>query len=380
MQSYALAKEIQRRYGDIVEVIDFEKQSKHVNYARKQYGLRNWLIYGKEYQQMYRRFQGDLGRLPLSQPALFTNDYEKVLEYINGKYDIVVVGSDAVWSYQRGLGLDNPYWLFGDKLKCIKMSYAASAYGLDFQKVTQQEREFIGQRLASFDYIGVRDQETLNFVQSTGIAQNVHLNCDPTVMLEQPDPEEARRLLHDRFRIDGKKQLVSVMFGASQSCLEQLMNRLKRRGFQPVLLYHHLHWADRFNPWAPKILTDLSPYEWYVLYRAYYLNLTTYFHGTALALRSGVPTIAFDNTKFGYEYKGKVTQLMTDLGLGDFCIGSQLGEAERMARAMHCLERILEEHDDISQKINANMEMEKKKSDSFFQCLESYLGKGVAIQ
>lgn len=59
-------------------------------------------------------------------------------------YDIVIVGSDAVWTYQGKMPVDNPYWLFGNKLRnVIKMSYAASAFSSRFDEIPLEERELI---------------------------------------------------------------------------------------------------------------------------------------------------------------------------------------------------------------------------------------------
>ena len=123
MQSYALSNELKNRYGDIVEIIDFEKLSKHLMYKKTTEGVVNAIVRGNEEKIKYRRFQEDLKLLPLSTPSLITNDYDAVFDYINNRYDIVVVGSDAVWAYNKGLGLKNPYWLFADKLQCVKICY-----------------------------------------------------------------------------------------------------------------------------------------------------------------------------------------------------------------------------------------------------------------
>lgn len=373
MQSFALASEIQKRYGDIVEIIDFEKKSKHQNYAKPLCGLRYWLIFGNEYRQMYRRFQDDLKRLPLSKPELITDDYNKVFDYINGKYDVVIVGSDAIWSYKKGLGLENPYWLFGDKLKCTKMSYAASAYGLDFKGVGDEDRRYIKQCLASFAYIGVRDGETERFVKAIGVEQPVHLNCDPTILLDRPDKEEAQRILYDRFGMTDRKKTVSVMFALNQRYLKRIMKHLGKQDFQYVSLYHHLNWYDRFNPFAPRILTDLSPYEWYLVYRCYYLNITTYFHGTALALKSNVPTIVLDNTNMGREYQSKQHQIMSDLNLEKYWFDNTSYSDEQAKKILDVVDELVENHDKISSEIEKSMQIEKCKCESFFNVLNTLL-------
>ena len=81
--------------------------------------------------------------------------------------------------------VDNPYWLFGNKLRnVIKMSYAASAFSSRFDEIPLEERELIKNRLSEFYYIGVRDEVTKSFVESLELGITVYLNHDPTIFLQ----------------------------------------------------------------------------------------------------------------------------------------------------------------------------------------------------
>ena len=50
------------------------------------------------------------------------------------EYDVIIVGSDAVWNWQIRR-FPNPYFL-GDGCNAIRMSYAASSFGQDYLKIT----------------------------------------------------------------------------------------------------------------------------------------------------------------------------------------------------------------------------------------------------
>jgi hypothetical protein len=116
MQSYALSHEIQKRFpANKIEIIDFELLRKHESY-RKGLKLRRFPL-NIEYWFKYRAFQNDLVKLPLSSKSLITNNQNVLIDYIKREYEILIVGSDAVWAYQK-MSLDNPYWLFGEKIKC----------------------------------------------------------------------------------------------------------------------------------------------------------------------------------------------------------------------------------------------------------------------
>ena len=78
MQSYSLAQQLIKRYGNNVEIIDFEKASKHNMYHAKQ-GIMHTLVFGKSGEIMRGRFRDDLKLLPLSEKTLITDDYNEVL-------------------------------------------------------------------------------------------------------------------------------------------------------------------------------------------------------------------------------------------------------------------------------------------------------------
>ena len=360
MQCYALTRAIQKRYGNIVEVIDFEKKSKHEMY---QWGIKKFIQHGFDYRTTYKRFQDDLCLLPLSPEKIISDNYEDVYNYINDRYDLVIVGSDAVWAYHRHLGLRNPYWL-GPEIKCRKMSYAASAYSLDVKKVSQEEKHYINQCLEGYDYIGVRDDETLRFVKGINSELNVHRNCDPTALLPQPNNDYAKSIL-SRCGVDLSKPVVSFMISGTPY-VDSIMKELGDK-YEYIMLLSRNRIHDRFTKRKEKFLPQLSPLEWHTIFSACYLNITKYFHGTMLALKSDVPTLAFDVTDINYEYVSKIRQILTDLDLSEYWISLLNCTRHEVICKLH---ELIDRHDEISQCINMRMKTEKGKSESFFQALD----------
>ena len=360
MQSFALSKEIQKRYGDIVEVIDYEKLSKANMY---QFGPKKFLQNGMAYKKLYQRFREDLCLLPLSPETIISDDYQIIYDYINSRYDLVIVGSDAVWAYNRHLGLKNPYWL-GPEIKCRKMSYAASAYSLDVKKVSEEEKKYIASCLKDYDYIGVRDQETFEFCKSVSPDLDVHRNCDPTVLLPQPDINMAKCIL-SRLGVDVSKRIVSFMISENKY-VDGIQSELGK-DYEFVMLLSRNQVNDRFKRRREHYLYQLSPYEWYTVFSAFYMNITKYFHGTLLALKSCVPTISFDVTNMDYEYMSKIRQALTDMKLERFWLESKKCSFDDVKSKIHY---ILDNHDEIQQYIKVGMESEKAKSNSFFEKLD----------
>lgn len=369
MQSYSLAQQLIKRYGNIVEIIDFEKASKHNAYHTKQ-GLIQAVIYGRDREILLERFKEDLRLLPLSDKTLITDDYGEVLRYIEGRYDIVIVGSDAVWAFNKGLGLKNPYWLFGDSLQCEKLSYAASAYSLDLSSLTEEDIFYIGNCLKSFSYIGVRDQETENLVRLCLKGAEVYRNCDPTVLLDKPDIIKAEEI-HKKMSINPRKKLVTIMMGRYEPIVYDIINQLGKKEYEYVFLYSRMKTKERFIPGSPRFLYNLSPFEWYHFYLNAYLNLTTYFHGTLLAFKSNVPTITFDITSIKGDYTSKIQQITNDLGLSDFFNSYKNGISK--SRVFEEVQDIIMNHEEIESRIEKGLEKESKKSLSFFSKIDSLL-------
>lgn len=360
MQSFALSKEIQKRYGDIVEVIDYEKLSKANMY---QFGAKKLIQKGFSYNTLYHRFRDDLCILPLSPQTIISNNYQEIYDYINSRYDLVIVGSDAVWAYNHHLGLKNPYWL-GPEIKCRKMSYAASAYSLDVKKVSEEDKKYIASCLKDYDYIGVRDQETLEFCKSVSPDLVVNRNCDPTVLLPQPDINMAKCIL-SRLGVDVSKKIVSFMISGNKY-VDGIQSELGK-DYEFVMLLSRNQVNDRFKRRREHYLYQLSPYEWYTVFSAFYMNITKYFHGTLLALKSCVPTISFDVTNMNYEYMSKIRQALTDMKLERFWLESKKCSFDDVKSKIHY---ILDNHDEIQQCIRLGIESEKAKSNSFFEKLD----------
>ena len=364
MQSYALSRELRIRYPQHeVEIIDFEYLKKHNKYKSAIYRF----PFGIEYFIKYNRFQQNLHKLPLSEKTFITDDTTALCEFIEKNYDIVIVGSDAVWTYQGKMPVDNPYWLFGDKLKSvIKISYAASAFSTKFEAIPPEEREIIKDRLSSFYYIGVRDFATKRFVESLGLDKEIHINHDPTFFLNPADDVRlAKKTLRKNFVFNNHK-CISFMT-REQNGMNELREELHKN-------YNLLHFFCRDRQRADlydfrcRFMNNVSPLEWYNLYGYMTLNITNFFHGACLGIINHVPTIVIDD--FKQSYTSKYAQLMMDLGLNDRLFYKKDLDIEKLLDCTrYCLVHREEEVDRLSKAID----LERKKSQSFFDAVDGIL-------
>ena len=327
MQAYSLSKRLKELYPSCeIEIVDYRMQKVEEGYA---YNLKNYLSHISAIKRfkrclylirhplfLYRKrqrtdvFGSCLGKLPLSPKRIWDDKPDEIYSYINERYDVLVVGSDAIWNYlSRGYG--NVY-LPDSRVEITKMSYAASCYGMDFLKRPDTERKEIGQNLNEFAFIGVRDDATEEFVHWSGCGLTPVHTCDPTVFLnvdELPiDEEELREKLIKR-GFDFSKPTIGMMGNAH---MFKMLRRMYGKQYQIVALYE-------FIPGADVNLYDLEPYEWAYVFRYFKVTFTTFFHGTLLSLRNGTPVICLAlDTDFAKAHTPKTLDVLTRLGFPEW--------------------------------------------------------------
>ena len=87
-----------------------------------------------------------------------------------------------------------------------------------------------------------------------------------------------------------------------------------------VSLYEPIRGAD-------VSLCDLTPYEWAYVFRFFKLTFTTYFHGTMLSLRNGVPLICLAlKTDFAKTHTPKTLDVLSRLGYEDWYFSTDYKE------------------------------------------------------
>lgn len=369
MQAYALSHEIKKRFpNNEVEIIDFELLFRHNRYKHTTHVIPFYF----ENKIRYNAFKKDLVKLPLSPKTIISNSNKDITNYIKERYNIVIVGSDAVWAFKK-MKLDNPYWLFGNNLKdVVKISYAASAYSTDFRNVTDEEKQFIRNQLDSFSYIGVRDCETQNFIKEIIPQKKIHLNNDPTFFLEKAvNVHNAYEVLKRNF-IPSKKPFVTLMT-RRMPYIEELKRHIGNK-YTFIHTYHRNHPKDVFDI-KTRLLFNLSPLEWYNIFCISTINISHYFHGTLLGIVNNIPTISIDDTDFPYKYIGKNEQVMFDLKLNDYFFRAKdlKNLRDEKDRLFNSIDYALTNLETERSRLKKAKELEVRKSESFFSSLESLL-------
>ncbi len=300
MQCYALSNRLKQEFpNDVVEVIDYETQTAKNNYSDswfKHYARENnakdkvkFIIKAiLDPLQMQRQkvlnnaFAEDYSFLPLSEQNLITDDVKEVKSWLEGRYDLIIVGSDCVWE-TIGYPFPNIYFLKG--LNCIKMSYAATLDRLYYPTTPSYKIDYIKDTLSDFAYRGVRDVATEIFLQKCHL--DYRHNCDPTLLTNlQTFPKNIDRI-REKFRKAGIKEndeVIGIM-GGNSIC--NMIRRNLGNKYKIVSVYTKCKQSDIY-------IGDLTPIEWAQIFSLFSVTVTNYFHGSLLSLVNRVPTISID--------------------------------------------------------------------------------------
>ena len=248
----------------------------------------------------------------MSSETFTSNNYEKAVSFLGEKYDLIVVGSDEIWKIEQsrfGRPFPNIYWL-DKRLKCKKISYAASANTLAYEELNQTRKAVICDRLSNFDLIGVRDDHTFNMVNyfQPQSEKPVAKVPDPTFMLDMKE-NDTTKLYLEKLGVDFTKPLLGITF-FYKPINERLLSFYRAQGFQVLAL-------SAFNPQANVNLEGkLDPFQWAQTYRYLKVCLTNLFHGTIFCLKHHTPFVSvdfYDNSK----YESKIKCLLKDMDMLD---------------------------------------------------------------
>lgn len=316
MQSYALLNRISQEFPeDNVEIIDYNCKAREffIKKCPIVFLYRRSFREGIQKYKQTKVFRKSLQFLKRSKELVAVSD--KVLEdYIADHYDVVIVGSDAVFNWSD-IGLPNPYFL--NKFKNIwKLSYAASSHLQNYGNITKNEKEYLFDSLNDFSYIGVRDNSTERFVNSILENSKARHNCDPSVFLELDFDEFDLRKKMKKCKFDFKKKTVFVMLMHPE--YGEYIRKYFGNDCQIVALMDGNQWADIY-------LYDLNPFEWSHVFKYGECLITDYFHGTIFGLKNKVPVMSIDASKYNdHNYESKAHDLFfTRLNLPQYYVDAR---------------------------------------------------------
>ncbi|PAT01094.1 hypothetical protein CI105_08165 [Candidatus Izimaplasma bacterium ZiA1] len=214
LQTFALQKTLLKMHNvDEVEIINFTPNLEDESINRKiKILVKKILIKSirclpkKLFPQSLRRFR-EFNDFSRENMILTKKNYKSIddLVRMKEKFNIVITGSDQVFNPDISLKSTNAYFLdFISDGFTTKASYAASFGDVS---VLKKNIGYVIEKLSSFDYISIREKESVNILKD-----EFGINCvnsvDPTLLLTAKDWSE---FSVDKFPLNGDYALVYIL-------------------------------------------------------------------------------------------------------------------------------------------------------------------------
>lgn len=362
LQSFALSNELTNRFPEHnVEIVDYiapmEKKKIVINvlWGIKHYGLIN----GVRELQKISSFNRIYKKLNLSKKKRFKN-LQELHEYIDNNYDVLIIGSDAVFNWNQN-GYPSAFVPKYNFKQCKVLSYAASVHGLRYLNEPLERLEECGQVFSKMKLVGVRDMNTEKFVKRCYTEANISHCCDPTVVINVDKVKQYAKnymnRVYSKYKCDLSKKFIVLMLPDSD-----FTRKIKEHysgKFQIITLFKPSKDAQYY-------LYDLNPFEWTMVLSNASVVITSYFHGTLLALRQGTPVISIDLSNYNdKDYEGKLKDLLQKrLNLPEFYVnGDDMNNDEFQKKLISIINSAIQGH--YSERIRIGMKCEGAAFEKF---------------
>lgn len=316
LQAYALQQELVE-LGYETELIDYDeiKSKIFVKFNMKSskgfisgifYNLKTILHY-KDMKTAFNRFED-----------FYNNYYYKSKKFINyddidvSYLDMLLVGSDQVWSFKQGG--NRPFFQLDFDKKIMKASYAASMGG--FFNLTDEQRKDFSSSLQAFKSFSVRERETGEYIKKLIGDISYEVSLDPVFLL---DRERWMNLSNDSFQYELPDKYILCYELIKGEGTEECIEKLKKKYDLPVVVLH----ANIYSA----IKGDINIYDAGPLEMIYLINhsegvVTSSFHGTVFSIVFDKPFYSI-LTKHG---PGRISEMLNNMRLSDriFNLGSDV--------------------------------------------------------
>ncbi len=306
LQAYSLSNKLKEVFPlSSIEIIDYiapkEKKKITLNVLRrvKNSGILNGLRDIKK----IRAFNKSYSELSLSRDVSTTNLLD-LFKFIDAEYDLLIIGSDAVFNWNQN-GYPTAFIPNYNFKRCKVVTYAASVHGLRYFDENKERLIQCGNSFNNMKLVGVRDQNTEKFVKHCYSNVEVVHCCDPTVVI---NIDKVLLLAGDyvkknqkKYKCDLSKKFIVLMLPDGQFTKAIYENYSKE--YQIITLFKPSIHSDYY-------LYDLNPFEWAAVLSKASLVITSYFHGTLLALKQNTPVICVDYSNYNAPYEGKLKDLL----------------------------------------------------------------------
>lgn len=216
--------------------------------------------------------------------------------------DILITGSDQVWSTNVTKELSDVYTLNFNNINNKRISYAASIGSSNIPK--KFEKDYLT-KISKIDHISVREVSAKKELKRIGILQDIDVVLDPTFLLKK---DEWLNLI-SKERLVKQKYILAYTMEDNNEYIKIVNELSKKTGLKVIYLdYRNIG----FNNVLKNFYTA-NPYEFLnLIYFAEYI-VTTSFHGTVFSVIFEKKFWCCPHSVTG----GRVTNILNKLSLCD---------------------------------------------------------------
>lgn len=282
LQAYSLSNKLNSIDGIECELINYNLATEDNVYKKL---TAKKMLYYFQYKKQDKMFNDSQKHQKLSSKLILSDDYNSLLNEIEDKYDIVLVGSDEIWRI-GSRGFPNAYWLPG-KHKFIKMSYAASGRNSN-KKLTDEVKKQMSEFYKDFEYIGARDSITKEQIENLSKDIKVNRNCDPAFLYNKYNKNkvELREQICNKYRLNPNKKIITIIYDRID-IISKMKKLLGTKDYQYICITRPM-----IN--ATKNLCAINPFEWADVIGGSDFVISAYFHGMLFAINQNTPFVVID--------------------------------------------------------------------------------------
>ena len=232
-------------------------------------------------------------------------------------YDVLCIGSDQVWNYEKGYSLE-PFFACFDKKGTRKISYGSS---IGLSKLSPEAENVFKKELSDFASLSVREQQASDLLHKL-LNRDVDVVLDPTLLLNSREWLEVAKT-----EMCPKEKYVLVYIVTIKPCdyvLEVARKVAKERGLKIVRICRDAYPEHSGND-VEEILTA-GPSDFVGLFSKADFVVTNSFHGTVFSINFSKPF--YSVIKSHHSTNSRLTSILEKLKLEDriLSVGSPLPE------------------------------------------------------
>ena len=313
LQAYSTLSLLSRRFNnEHVEIINYQPKQIKTKYIWNFFHLKKVIRYFRDVAVFddFRKYSLNLDAKPL-----ITRDYLQAIDFIRGKYDVIVVGSDTVWEIEslesKNLApFPNIYWV-PSEIEAKNVAFSVSSGTTTSERLNDETLGAMRAVANEFDLIGIRDDITEKLVKDLGIQ-------DQDKIVRTPDPTFTYKIELTKIRqklertgINLAKPIAGVNLPSIEGLRGAIIEYLRSNGFQVLALNNVVRDKGVFA------LPSITPFEWAELFKYLTISITDRFHGAIFSLKNLTPVITIDCEKKRFTATGdsKTLSLLKEFDL-----------------------------------------------------------------